>query len=193
MGLSRGMFRLLWSVFFCFLAREHYVFWIFYLARLSLRKSHPACFTKVWKWRIKNDLRLDCFGAWYSKKLFPPLIKDYLETFRTYEWFNMTSSTVPPRLMHFGSRGPSESMAWPFVSDTSPKFIGPGGLGRRCKGTRQCSNNELQEGRSSQVIWGSNLMHGLKIWPWQNQTLYVLKRWKEQMKVICSWCDLCCE
>lgn len=85
MGLSRGMFRLLWSVFFCFLAREHYVFWIFYLARLSLRKSHPACFTKVWKWRIKNDLRLDCFGAWYSKKLFPPLIKDYLETFRTYE------------------------------------------------------------------------------------------------------------
>ena len=184
MGLSRGMCRLLWSVFFCFLAREHYVFWIFYLARLSLRKSHPAGFTKVWKWRIKNDLRLDCFGAWYSKKLFPPLIKDYLETFRTYECLTWLVPRFP-----YGHV--VRANQWP--GRTSPKFIGPGGLGRRCKGTRQCSKTELQEGRSSQVIWGSNLMHGLKIWPWQNQTLYVLKRWKEQMKVICSWCDLCCE
>ena len=184
MGLSRGMCRLLWSVFFCFLAREHYVFWIFYLARLSLRKSHPAGFTKVWKWRIKNDLRLDCFGALYSKKLFPPLIKDYLETFRTYECLTW----LVPRFPHGHVVRANQ---WP--GRTSPKFIGPGGLGRRCKGTRQCSNNELQESRSSQVIWGSNLMHGLKIWPWQNQTLYVLKRWKEQIKVICSWCDLWCE
>ena len=38
------------------------------------------------------------------------------------------------RLMHFESRGPSEFLTLLFVSDTSPKFIGPGGLGRRCEG-----------------------------------------------------------
>ena len=136
MGLTRAMFRLLWNVFFCFLARKHNVFWIFYLARLSLRKSHPAGFTKVWKWRIKNDLRLDFFGAWFSKKLFPLTFKII---WRLSERMSVYPCLVPSphysaRLMHFESRGPSEFLTWPFVSDASPKFIGPGGLGRRWQG-----------------------------------------------------------
>lgn len=192
MGLSRGMFRLLWSVFFCFLAREHYVFWIFYLARFSLRKSHPAGLTKVWKWRIKNDLRLDCYGTCFSKKLFPPALKIICrlsERMSVYPW-------LVPRFPHglCISGHVVRANQWP---GRSSRILHRNSLAQEAWEDAVKGQGNVQTMSFEKVdhlkLFEEVLMHGLKIWPWQNQTLYVLKRWKEQMKVICSWCDLWCE